>query len=104
MLSVIGRLLSAVLLRFKLGSTGCYLAATCHTNPDRVLNDLRQLRTLHELILNAVGQGIYGLDGDGEVTPGNATTLDTLRKLSSQKQCFIPWKVFLVWGHRPDDR
>ena len=70
-------LLSAVLLRFELGSTGCYLAATCHTNLERVLDELRQLRTLHALILIAVGQGIYGLDGNGEVTQGNATTLDT---------------------------
>jgi len=49
---------------------------------------------MHELILIAVGQGIYGLDGNGVVTPGNATTLDTLRTLSSQKQCLIPWKGF----------
>jgi len=49
---------------------------------------------MRELILIAVGQGIYGLDGNGVVTPGNATTLDTLRTLSSQKQCLIPWKGF----------
>ena len=102
--SVTGGLLFVVLLRFELGSTGCYLSATCNTNMERVLNELRQLRTMRELILIAVGQGIYGLDGNGEVTLGNATTLDTLRRLSSQKQCLIPWKVFLVWGHRPDDR
>ena len=75
--SVIGGLLSAVLLRFESGSTGCYLAATCHTSLERVHNELRQLRTLHELMLNAADQGIYGLDGNGEVTQGNATTLDT---------------------------
>lgn len=75
-----------MLLRFESGSTGCYLAATCHTNLERVHNELRQLRTLHALILNAADQGIYGLDEDGEVTLGNATTLYTLRSLSLQKQ------------------
>ena len=30
--------------------------------------ELEQLRRQHQLILNAVGEGIYGLDLDGNVT------------------------------------
>lgn len=36
-----------------------------------VLQELEQLRRQHQLILNAVGEGVYGLDLDGNVTFAN---------------------------------
>ena len=34
--------------------------------------ELEQLQTEHQLILDAAGEGIYGLDGDGRITFSNA--------------------------------
>lgn len=42
------------------------------TRPD----ELSKLRTQHQLILDAAGEGIYGLDGDGIITFGNAAASD----------------------------
>ena len=54
------------------------LAATCNEELDQALDELRQLRTRHELILNAAGEGIYGLDCEGRTTFGNAATMEIL--------------------------
>ncbi|MCG7987137.1 MAG: sigma 54-interacting transcriptional regulator [Candidatus Thiodiazotropha weberae] len=54
------------------------LAATCSTHLNQALEELRQLRTMHELILNAAGEGIYGLDVNGLGTFGNAATTEIL--------------------------
>ncbi|WP_404359423.1 sigma-54 interaction domain-containing protein [Methylotuvimicrobium sp. KM1] len=66
--------LSAWPMQFESGSTGLGLAATCNTDLNRALDELRRLRTMHELILKAAGEGIYGLDSKGKATFGNAAT------------------------------
>jgi PAS domain S-box-containing protein len=71
-------LLSAWPIRFESGSSGLCLAATCNTDLHRALDELRRLRTMHELILNAAGEGIYGFDSDGRSTFGNAATREIL--------------------------
>jgi PAS domain S-box-containing protein len=54
------------------------LAATCSEELDLALEDLRNLRTRHELILDAAGEGVYGLDSEGRTTFGNAATTQIL--------------------------
>ena len=54
------------------------LNATCTEDLDRSLAELRQLRTRHELILGAVGDGVYGFDREGRLTFGNAASMDIL--------------------------
>jgi PAS domain S-box-containing protein len=71
-------LLSAWPVRFASGSTGLCLAATCNTYLDNALDELRRLRTMHELILDAAGEGIYGFDSDGMGTFGNAASIEIL--------------------------
>ena len=71
-------LLSAWRARPATGPVRLCLAATCNTELDRALDELRHLRTMHELILNAAGEGIYGLDIDGRATFGNAATMEIL--------------------------
>ena len=71
-------LLTAWPIRFESGSAGLCLAATCNTDLERALDELRHLRTMHELILNAAGEGIYGLDSEGKATFGNAATMEIL--------------------------
>ena len=71
-------LLSAWPIRLESGSAGLCLAATCNTDLDRALDELLRLRTMHELILNAAGEGIYGLDRNGIATFGNAATMEIL--------------------------
>ena len=70
--------LSAWPVQLESGSTGLCLAATCNSDLDRALDELRRLRTMHELILNAAGEGIYGLDSDGRAKFGNAATMEIL--------------------------
>jgi PAS domain S-box-containing protein len=70
--------LSAWPVRLESGAAGLCLAATCNSDLDRALDELRRLRTMHELILNAAGEGIYGLDSDGRATFGNAATMEIL--------------------------
>jgi len=70
--------LSAWPVRLESGAAGLCLAATCNSDLDRALDELRLLRTMHELILNAAGEGIYGLDSDGRATFGNAATMEIL--------------------------
>ena len=70
--------LSAWPVRLESGAAGLCLAATCNADLDRALDELRLLRTMHELILNAAGEGIYGLDSDGRATFGNAATMGIL--------------------------
>lgn len=71
-------LLSAWPILLESGSAGLCLAATCNTDLERTLDELRHLRTMHELILNAAGEGIYGLDSEGKATFGNAATMEIL--------------------------
>lgn len=54
------------------------LAVTCSGDHDTALGELRQLRTRHELILEAVGDGIYGFDREGRLTFGNAASMEIL--------------------------
>lgn len=54
------------------------IAATCNADLDRALGELRHLQTMHELILNAAGEGIYGLDIEGKATFGNAASQEIL--------------------------
>lgn len=60
------------------GESGIGLSATCNTDLDRALDELQQLRTMHELILDAAGEGVYGLDRNGKATFGNSATMDIL--------------------------
>ena len=71
-------LLSAWPVSLGSGSTGLCLAATCNTDLHRALDELRHLRTMHELILDAAGEGIYGFDSDGMGTFGNAASIEIL--------------------------
>ncbi|MEW8627031.1 MAG: sigma 54-interacting transcriptional regulator [Candidatus Thiodiazotropha sp.] len=70
--------LSAWLIHAETGAGSLVLAATCSTHLNQALEELRQLRTMHELILNAAGEGIYGLDANGLGTFGNAATTEIL--------------------------
>ena len=84
--------LSAWPVRLESGAAGLCLAATCNTDLHLALDELRRLRTMHELILNAAGEGIYGLDSEGRATFGNAATMDILG-----------WKPVDVVGKRVHD-
>ena len=84
--------LSAWPVRLESGAAGLCLAATCNSDLDRAIDELRRLRTMHELILNAAGEGIYGLDSDGKATFGNAATMEILG-----------WKPEDVLGKRTHD-
>jgi PAS domain S-box-containing protein len=70
--------LSAWPVQLESESTGLCLAATCNSDLNRALDELQRLRTMHELILNAAGGGIYGLDSHGRTTFGNAATMEIL--------------------------
>ena len=54
------------------------LDATCGEELNQTLNELRRLQTAHQLILDAAGEGIYGLDCNGNTTFGNAATMEIL--------------------------
>jgi PAS domain S-box-containing protein len=54
------------------------MTATCSDELNEALDELRRLRTTHQLILNAAGEGIYGLDNEGRTTFGNAATMEIL--------------------------
>ena len=54
------------------------LTAVCDEELNQALDELRRLRTTHELILNAAGEGIYGLDCEGRTTFGNAASIEIL--------------------------
>jgi PAS domain S-box-containing protein len=60
------------------GRSWLLLTAVCNLELDQALNELRQLRTMHEQILNAAGEGIYGLDRNGKTTFGNAASVAIL--------------------------
>lgn len=45
---------------------------------DRTLVEFSQLQTVHQLILDAAGEGIYGLDSAGRTTFGNAAATEIL--------------------------
>ena len=54
--------------------------------------DLEQLQIQHQLILDSAGEGIYGLDGDGRITFGNAAATEILG-----------WRIEDVRGQRAHD-
>ncbi len=54
------------------------LDATCGEELNHTLGELRGLQTAHQLILDAAGEGIYGLDCKGRITFGNAATREIL--------------------------
>ena len=54
--------------------------------------ELEQLQTQHQLILDAAGEGIYGLDGDGRITFCNAAATEILG-----------WRIEDVRGQRAHD-
>ncbi|VUX55728.1 Sigma54 specific transcriptional regulator with PAS/PAC sensor, Fis family (modular protein) [uncultured Woeseiaceae bacterium] len=54
--------------------------------------ELQQLQTEHQLILDAAGEGIYGLDGDGRITFCNAAATEILG-----------WRIEDVRGQRAHD-
>lgn len=66
-------LLSAWGARSASGASLLRLTATTGTAVD-VEAGLQSLRTTHELILGAAGEGIYGLDAQGRITFGNSAT------------------------------
>lgn len=71
-------LLSAWSARQQDGTRQVYLAPTCNKELELALDELRRLRTMHELILNAAGEGIYGLDCEGRTTFGNTASREIL--------------------------
>lgn len=71
-------LLSAWRVQRTEGPPRLYLVATCGAELNRALEELRNLRTAHQLILDAAGEGIYGLDSEGRTTFGNAATMEIL--------------------------
>jgi PAS domain S-box-containing protein len=85
-------LLSAWPIQLTPRTTGLCLSATCNTELHQAFEELRHLRTMHELILDAAGEGIYGLDNDGRATFGNAATMEILG-----------WKPQDVLGKRVHD-
>jgi len=54
------------------------LDATCGEELNQTLGDLRRMQTAYQLILDAAGEGIYGLDCEGRITFGNAATREIL--------------------------
>ncbi len=71
-------LLSAWRVQHESGRAYLYLGATCSEALSQALEELRRLRTEHELILDAAGEGIYGLDDEGRTTFGNAASAEIL--------------------------
>lgn len=85
-------LLSAWPVAAEAGAGGFCLAATCYADLDPALDELQQLRSRYELILEAAGEGIYGLDADGRITFGNAAT-----------EAIVGWKPTEASGRRSHD-
>jgi len=54
------------------------LAVTDHTQCDEVIGELTRLKTAHQLILDAAGEGIYGLDHQGRTTFVNQAATEIL--------------------------
>jgi len=54
------------------------VVATDISEFDRAYKELSQLQTQHQLILDAAGEGVYGLDCNGNITFSNATATDIL--------------------------
>jgi PAS domain S-box-containing protein len=71
-------LLSAWCIKDEDGRRWLLMTAVCDEELNQALDELRRLRTTHELILNAAGEGIYGLDCEGRTTFGNAASIEIL--------------------------
>ena len=54
--------------------------------------EFSQLQMQHQLILDSAGEGIYGLDGDGNITFSNAAAT-----------AILGWKIEDVLGQRAHD-
>jgi PAS domain S-box-containing protein len=50
------------------------IAANCNEQLDMTLTELTRLRNEHQQILDAAGEGIYGLDSEGKTTFANAAS------------------------------
>ncbi|MCP5152529.1 MAG: sigma 54-interacting transcriptional regulator [Ectothiorhodospiraceae bacterium] len=85
-------LLSAWRVDEQAGAGALCLAATCHADLERALDEFRRLRTRYEHILEAAGEGIYGLDEEGRITFGNAAT-----------EAILGWKPAEATGRRSHD-
>ena len=59
---------------------------------EAAMQDLVRVQTQHQLILSAAGEGIYGLDADGNLTFGNNATYEILG-----------WRVSDILGHKAHD-
>lgn len=68
------------------------LAATCGEQLNETLVELKRLQTEHELILNAAGEGIYGLDANGMTTFANAASTQ-----------IVGWKIKDIIGKPAHD-
>ena len=71
---------------------GIVVAATDVGEFMRAYEELSQLQTEHRLILDAAGEGIYGLDCDGKITFSNAAATEILG-----------WKIEDVRGQKAHD-
>lgn len=71
-------LLYAWRLRLEDDTARAVVAVTCSEELNNALDELRRLKTAHQLILDAAGEGIYGLDCEGRATFGNAATEEIL--------------------------
>lgn len=57
----------------------CLVVAVTDTGElEEAMQDLMRVQTQHQLILSAAGEGIYGLDANGNTTFGNAATYEIL--------------------------
>ncbi len=71
---------------------GVIVIATDVSDFDHAYEELSRLQTEHQLILDAAGEGIYGLDCSGKITFSNAAATDILG-----------WKIEDVHGQRAHD-
>jgi len=73
--------------------TPCVMVvATDISEFDRAYEELSQLQTQHQLILDAAGEGVYGLDCNGKITFSNAAATEILG-----------WKIEDVHGQPAHD-
>lgn len=68
------------------------VAATDVSKFKTLTGELTRLQNQHQLILDAAGEGIYGLDLDGRITFGNAATVD-----------IVGWRADEMLGKRSHD-
>lgn len=75
------------------GSGPCVIVAATDVSKYRdAMAELSDLQTQHTLILDAAGEGIYGLNADGQLTFGNAAA-----------ESIVGWDVANIVGQRSHD-